>query len=62
MPEAGVGVLLGALVSGLAAALGLEVISEHEQFDFEFFMIWCARNACLIACTLHMRVPTPLRD
>ena len=40
LPEAGVGILIGAGVSFAAIATGNQVISEHEKFDFEFFMTW----------------------
>ena len=40
LPEAGVGVLMGALASGIATAGHLSIITSHEQFDFEFFMVF----------------------
>jgi len=40
LPEAGVGVLMGVLASGIATIGGMTTITSHEQFDFEFFMIW----------------------
>jgi len=40
MPEAGVGLIMGALVSASAIMMGNDVMSEHEKFDFEFFMTW----------------------
>jgi solute carrier family 9 (sodium/hydrogen exchanger), member 8 len=38
LPEAGVGVLMGALVAGMAIMMGNEAMAKHDQFDFEFFM------------------------
>ena len=40
LPEAGVGMLMGVLVSGIALAMGNDVMAQHERFDFEFFMTW----------------------
>ena len=40
LPEAGVGLMMGALVAFLALAAGNDTISAHEKFDFEFFMTW----------------------
>jgi len=40
LPEAGVGVLMGVLASGIAHYGGFTIIESHEKFDFEFFMIW----------------------
>ena len=40
LPEAGVGILIGAGVAYSAILGGNEVISSHEKFDFEFFMTW----------------------
>ena len=35
LPEAGVGVLVGIVASGLTALSGNEQMLEHEKFDFE---------------------------
>ena len=40
LPEAGVGMLMGALVAGGAIFTGNEMMAKHDQFDFEFFMTW----------------------
>ena len=40
MPEAGVGVLMGVIASGAAVFLGNDMMLAHEQFDFEFFMVY----------------------
>lgn len=40
LPEAGVGLMVGAAIAYGAIASGNEVISSHEKFDFEFFMTW----------------------
>jgi len=40
LPEAGVGVLMGALAAGAAKLLGNEVMLGQERFDFEFFMVF----------------------
>ena len=42
LPEAGVGMLIGVFVSGMAILFHNTDISAHEKFDFEFFMTWCA--------------------
>jgi len=39
-PEAGVGVLMGMLASGVASAMGNTAMVDHEKFDFEFFMVY----------------------
>jgi sodium/hydrogen exchanger 8 len=40
MPEAGVGMIAGALAAAGAIATGHEHMAAHDQFDFEFFMTW----------------------
>ena len=40
LPEAGVGILIGAAASGVAMQFGNEVMMGQERFDFEFFMVW----------------------
>jgi hypothetical protein len=40
LPEAGVGVLMGALAAGGAYYLNNQVMLDKERFDFEFFMVW----------------------
>ena len=40
IPEAAVGLIMGALVSGGAIMMGNNVMAEHDKFDFEFFMTW----------------------
>ena len=40
LPEAGVGVLMGALASGLAVLCHDKYLLTNERFDFEFFMTW----------------------
>jgi sodium/hydrogen exchanger 8 len=40
LPEAGVGILIGILVSGIAKFFHESHLLQKEKFDFEFFMIW----------------------
>lgn len=40
IPEAGVGIIMGALASGMAMLFHDSYIVEDERFDFEFFMTW----------------------
>ena len=40
MPEAGVGVIMGVLVSAITTYGGFKMVKAHEQFDFEFFMVF----------------------
>ena len=40
LPEAGVGVLMGVLASGITTYGGFKMVKAHEQFDFEFFMVF----------------------
>ena len=40
LPEAGVGVIVGALVSGGSQLAGYDSMLELQSFDFEFFMTW----------------------
>jgi sodium/hydrogen exchanger 8 len=39
LPEAGVGVLIGALAAALASNLNTAMLDD-ERFDFEFFLVW----------------------
>ena len=39
LPEAGVGVLVGAMSAALASNLNADMLDD-ERFDFEFFLVW----------------------
>ena len=40
LPEAGVGMIMGMIISGGAVMTGHTEMAAHDQFDFEFFMTW----------------------